>query len=77
MNYMINAGMTLLVIGFGITVPTLTFFGIGYVFSHMFNLPLFNATIICIGATFVFTFFLFLTRSKGRWWEDDYLEFWS
>ena len=41
------------------------FIGSGYAISYLFNLPLFNASALCIGATFVVSFIVFIAIYGG------------
>jgi hypothetical protein len=49
-----------------ITVSTAIFIGAGYILSLMFSLTLFQASILCIGASFVSAFIIFTTMLDDR-----------
>lgn len=40
---------------------TSVFIGIGSVISYLFNLTLFHSVLLCLGSTFVLSFFVFIT----------------
>ena len=41
------------------------FIGSGYVISYLFNLPLFDASVLCLGTTFVVSFIIFIAIYGG------------
>jgi hypothetical protein len=49
-----------------ITISTAIFIGAGYILSLMFSLTLFQASILCIGASFVSAFIIFTTMLDDR-----------
>jgi hypothetical protein len=56
--------LTFSIVIFGIIflgiVLTSLFIGSGYIISLLYNLPLFNATLLCIGVTFISSFIIFI-----------------
>lgn len=54
---------------------TSAFIGIGGIISYLFNLPLFHSALLCLGSSFVLSFFIFITSgnrlSKIKESEDE------
>jgi len=63
---MVRALLFLLFVVLLITVSTALFIGAGYILSLMFSLTLFQASILCIGASFVSAFIIFTTMLDDR-----------
>jgi hypothetical protein len=63
-NFMLFILLQIVVFFFGIPIPSLVFIGIGFFFSKLFHLSLFEASLLCIGSAFVFSFYLFLTKER-------------
>lgn len=57
---------------------TSAFIGIGGIISYLFNLPLFHSALLCLGSSFVLSFFIFITSGnrlgKIQESEDDFDE---
>jgi hypothetical protein len=60
MKYLLGSFIISAILFLGITIPTSVFIGTGYILSYLFNLSLFNATLLCMGSAFVFAFTVFI-----------------
>jgi len=57
-----------------ITVSTALFVGAGYLLSFMFSLTLFQASVLCIGASFVIAFILFAITFDAQTFKVVHLD---
>ncbi|OGV50199.1 MAG: hypothetical protein A3F46_05425 [Legionellales bacterium RIFCSPHIGHO2_12_FULL_42_9] len=73
MKYIINMLGILAVLFVVVFSVTSVFIGIGSAISYLFHLTLFHSVLLCLGASFVVSFFAFTTTDNryGRSRESD------
>ena len=73
MKYLINFLAVSALLFAVVFIITSVFVGVGSVISYLFDLTLFHSALLCLGSSFVLSFFIFAT-TEGRFRKIQALE---